>query len=182
MQMEDFNKSKDELISELERLREENNSLKIDVENVKLECLLNGNILRKSHSLLNETGKMAKVGGWEFDLATMTLQWSQEVYRIHEVELDFEITIEKATNFYEPNSRPIITAAIENTIKTGEAFNIELELITAKNNRIHVNAIGKPNYLNEKVVGISGTFQDITERKLNELSLRKSEEKYKCFL
>ena len=42
--------------------------------------------LQRSEALLNQTGEMAKIGGWEFDTQTRTLLWSLETYRIHEVD------------------------------------------------------------------------------------------------
>ena len=36
--------------------------------------------------LLNETGKMAKVGGWEIDFLGNTLAWTDETFRIHEIK------------------------------------------------------------------------------------------------
>ena len=44
--------------------------------------------------LLNETGKMASVGGWEFDVKTRLLTWTDEIYRIYELEPGQRITVD----------------------------------------------------------------------------------------
>jgi PAS domain S-box-containing protein len=128
--------------------------------------------LQKSRTLLNETGKMAKVGGWEFDVGTKELLWTEEVYRIHEVDLSFEQTVDKAISFYAPDSKPGITEAVRRATEFGEPFDSELKIITAKGNLRWVHAIGKANYTLNKITSISGTFQDITERKIAEDKLR----------
>ncbi|GEM_PF-1889031 len=128
--------------------------------------------LRKSRTLLNETGKMAKVGGWEFDIEIMQLHWTEEVYHIHELDLSFHPTVDNAIEFYTPDSKPVIAQAVQRAIQFGEPFDSELEIITVKGNLRWVHAIGKANYTLNKITGISGTFQDITDRKLAEDELR----------
>ena len=61
--------------------------------------------LKKSETLLNETGRMAKVGGWEFDVNTMEQVWTEEVSRIHEVDKSYQPTVSKGIDFYTPESR-----------------------------------------------------------------------------
>ncbi len=44
--------------------------------------------LRESEERLKETAMTAKVGGWETDLMGNTLSWTEETFRIHELESD----------------------------------------------------------------------------------------------
>lgn len=120
------------------------------------------NELRKSQSLLNEMGKIAKVGGWEFHMETLELQWTEEVYHIHEVELSYTPTVSEAINFYVPDSRPVIAQAVQRAIEFGEPFDLNLEIATAKGNHRWVQAIGNAD---RALKIVKGTFQDITDRK-----------------
>ncbi|MBU0528785.1 PAS domain S-box protein, partial [bacterium] len=138
--------------------------------------------LQKSRDLLNETGRLANVGGWEINLETQELNWTDEVYHIHEVSLDYIPTVDNAIKFYAPESIPIIQEAVQRAIDYGEPFDLELQLITAKGNLIWVHAIGKAHLIDRKPIMVSGTFQDITERKQTEEALRTSEEKYRHFI
>jgi PAS domain S-box-containing protein len=127
--------------------------------------------LGKSQNLLKEMGRIAKVGGWEFDIETLELKWTEEVYHIHEVELSYKPTVKEAIDFYAPNSRPVIAQAVQRAIELGEPWDLNLEIITAKGNHRWVQAIGKA----DKELGIvNGTFQDITERKHAEEMLQKA--------
>ena len=121
--------------------------------------------LRKSQLLLNETGKMAKVGGWEFDVETLEQVWTEEVYRIHEVGLDYRPTVAKGIEFYAPECRPVIEQAVRRAIDTGEPFDLELQFVTAKGNHRWVHAAGHAHRENGRTTRVSGTIQDITERK-----------------
>jgi len=135
--------------------------------------------LRKSQSLLNKTGRMAKVGGWEFDSETLKQVWTEEVYLIHEVDRNFEPTVSKGIEFYAPEFRPLIEKAVRRAISHGEAFDLKLQFITAKGNLRWVHAVGNAHHENGKIVRVSGTFQDITEQKSAEDALRESEERFR---
>ena len=131
---------------------------------------LNGN-----HEQLDAVCRMAKVGGWEIILEKMSLVWTDEVYRIHEVDADFVPTLEKAIGFYAPNCRQTILAAVTQAVEQGKSFDCVLEIITAKQNSKWVHALGNAIYQDQKVVGVLGTFQDITEQHLAEKKLQDSE-------
>lgn len=127
--------------------------------------------LKRTYDLLCETGKMARVGGWELYVESQKLVWSEEVFNIHEVGLDFEPNLNNAIDFYAPEAKPVITQAVQRAIDHGEPFDLELSLITAKGNCIWVHAIGKLQRRDGETIKIFGTFQDITERKRAEKEL-----------
>jgi len=135
--------------------------------------------LRRDEALLLQTGKMAKVGGWELDLPSMKLLWSLETYHIHEVDPSFQPDLESAINFYAPEARPIINEAVRKASEEGTPYDLELPFITAKGRHIWVRAIGQPEFRDGKCVRLFGAFQDITERKQVEVALRQAEEKYR---
>jgi PAS domain S-box-containing protein/putative nucleotidyltransferase with HDIG domain len=133
--------------------------------------------LKRNEALLRATGKMAKIGGWEFDVGTQRQIWTEEVYKIHEVDFDYEPCVSKGLDFYAPASRPVIAEAVQRAIDYGEPFDLELPFITAKGNCLWVHAIGQAQRSNGKTARVFGTFQDITERKLAEQSLQRSYDK-----
>ena len=125
--------------------------------------------LRTNENLLREMGCMAKVGGWELDIHTGKQIWTDEVYHIHEVDLDFEPTGDNGIAFYSAESRPVIERAVQRCIEQGEPFDLELQIVTAKGNRLWVHSVGKADIENGRIYG---TFQDVTERRLSESLLR----------
>jgi signal transduction histidine kinase len=125
--------------------------------------------LRRSKKLLAETELIGRVGGWEVDINTRMITWTDELYRIHEVDTSFKPNVNTGISFYTPESQPVIEKAVERAIEFGEPFDLELEIITAKGNLRSVHSIGKTDPENNRIYGF---FQDITERKRIEIAIQ----------
>ncbi|WP_299461257.1 PAS domain S-box protein [uncultured Microscilla sp.] len=128
--------------------------------------------------LFEKLQTMAKIGVWEVNLNPLEVFWSEEVYRIHQVPLGTPILLEEGLNFYHPKSRPIIEKAVELAIHEKESYDLELQLITAKNVVKWVRAIGIPVIENGKVIALQGLFQDIDKQRTTEEALRHIQDKF----
>src|ERR1035437_4265609 len=82
--------------------------------------------LKRSEELLRETSTLAKIGGSEIKLCNMTFNWTDEVFRIHELEPGRMPSVEEAIDYFAPEARPVIQEAINNAITNGEGWNLEL--------------------------------------------------------
>ena len=136
--------------------------------------------VQRYRDLLEETGTMAKVGGWEFDVEDLKQVWTSEVYRIHEVDPEsFQPTVETGIAFYSPEVQEEISRFVQRAIEKGEGFDFEMPLVTALGNRRWVHAVGRAHWEGGKTTKVLGTFQDITDRKQAEEALGESEERYR---
>jgi PAS domain S-box-containing protein len=127
---------------------------------------------KHNQDLLRQTSLLAKTGVWELDLITNKVYWSEEVFRIHEVDGGKEPELEEAINFYHPQAREMIYSVVEKAAQNGTSWDLELPLITAKGNHIWVRTQGKAIVENNKPVKLYGVFQDINEQKLAEEKIR----------
>lgn len=123
-------------------------------------------------TLLKLTGEMAKVGGWEFDTDSLKGTWTDEVFRIHDLDPSKEIDIELGLSFYSGESREKIENAIKKAIESAKPYDIELEMTSAKGIHKWVRTNGFPIIKNGKVIKVRGIFQDITERKRIEKEIK----------
>jgi PAS domain S-box-containing protein len=128
--------------------------------------------LYRSGELLNATGKMALVGGWEIDIPSNKLTWTEETYHIHELSPDSDINVESGISFFREEDQPILEKALQQAILEGKPYDLELGFITAKGNPLWVRTIAEPRTENGKVTKITGTIQDITKRKESEKQLQ----------
>lgn len=136
--------------------------------------------LKRKDELLLDTGRTAKVGGWEFDAVTLKGNWTPEVARIHELDPEQETNVQIGMSFYEGENKKKIEQAIHEALVNGTPYDLELELITAKGNRKWIRTIGRPIKEGDKVVKVRGSIQDITERVKFETELLKSREQYRA--
>lgn len=133
--------------------------------------------IQKALDLLSETQRAAKIGSWEVDLKTMSAFWSDEVYRIHEVEPGTPIKVEEGINFYREDFRPVIQNAIDNAIQNKSSWDEECILLTKTGKEIWVRAIGHPVFEDGQLTGLRGLFMDIDETKTKSIELDETNEK-----
>ncbi len=116
--------------------------------------------------LLQESQKVAKVGGWELNLETGLLTWTAETYRIHETSPEqFDPSVDAGVDHFLPDSREQISLALDRAINNGEGYDLELETYTAKGRRIDVRTTCNVTQKNGVTVRLTGIFQDISEQK-----------------
>lgn len=130
--------------------------------------------LVRQTDLFERTQRLASVGGWEYDLRTETLRWTDEVRRILGVDEDYDPNVESVIEFYHPDDRPKIRDAFRAAAETGESFDLELRLRTADGDRKWVRARGGRRAGDRETALVRGSFQDVTDRKRQERRLRGS--------
>ena len=131
--------------------------------------------LLDSKALLSEMGRMAKIGGWEIDVASGTTTWTDEVTEIHALDVSTPINVEKAMDFYVGKSRLILAEAFKASSEKGESFDLELEFEAADGVRKWLRVIGSPEIRDSRVFRVRGSVQDITDQKKASIALQESE-------
>lgn len=128
--------------------------------------------LKLTREILERTSELSRIGGWEANLTTHELFWSDVTKAIHEVPPSFQPTMAAAIAFYKEGlSRDMITAALQNIVESGIPWDLELQIITAKGKEIWVRAIGNAEFENGVCKRLYGTFQDISASKEAERQL-----------
>ena len=141
------------------------------------EKALKADELRRSFLLLEEAESIAKLGGWEFDLITGNLYWTAETYRIYDTSPDkFDPTVDAGVGLFLPGSKNIINAALDAAIEDCQGYDLELETYTTKGRKIDVGTTCVVTVDDGKPIKLTGSFQDITERKTIERDLIKAKE------
>jgi PAS domain S-box-containing protein len=124
---------------------------------------------RRSEQMLRIAGRVARVGGWELDVASMRLAWTDEVYRICEISPSSPPDLTYGLGLHPPEARPLLEAAVKRGVEHGEGWDIEVPLITGSGARRWVRTIGAVEQQDGRAVRLYGSLQDITDRKLAEL-------------
>lgn len=124
--------------------------------------------LSQVYNILQETEKISKLGGWELITDPQSVVWSDQVYRIHEVPIGAEYSLDDALDFYVPEDRKRLKEALDLAVSKGIPFDLELKFITAKGKKRFTRAISTPVMKDGKVERLRGTFRDITDHKQSE--------------
>ncbi len=137
--------------------------------------------LKKRDALLIESQHIAQIGSWELDLTKNTLYWSDEVYRIFDLEPgQFKATYEEFLKNVHPDDIAFVDKAYTDSLKNKIPYEIVHRLLLKDGTLKYVNERCKTYYDEEgNAVRSIGTVQDITERKYLENKLEDSEEKYR---
>jgi len=128
--------------------------------------------LTRSRDLLEKAEQLAAVGGWELDLRSNDLRWTDGTREIFEVGADYEPTLSAALEFYHPADRDRIRSFVETCRDGGEPYNVVLRIITAAGNERWVHTVGEPIVDGDETVALRGVVRDVTARKERERDLQ----------
>jgi PAS domain S-box-containing protein len=129
--------------------------------------------LKKSEATLEEAQRMGRIGSWVLDLVNHRLEWSDQIYRIFEVEPGaFKASYEAFLDAVHPDDRDFVKEAYTSSIKSRKPYDIVHRLLLKDGRLKYVNEKGETFYDdNGKPLRSIGTMQDITERKMMEENL-----------
>ncbi|MFT7150920.1 MAG: diguanylate cyclase (GGDEF)-like protein/PAS domain S-box-containing protein [Nonlabens sp.] len=130
--------------------------------------------------LLDKSQRVAKVGGWQFDLTSKVVSWTDEVYRIHELtKAEFEPTIKAGFFYLTKESKAIAQSAFVKAINDQVGFDIELKSTTASGKTIDVRVTCDVHCRKGRVSTMDGIIQDITDQKRIHKNLESANESLK---
>jgi PAS domain S-box-containing protein len=131
---------------------------------------------KRVRQFLQETQAAAGVGGWELDLRTGALAWTDETYALFDTTRDaFQPTMEATFPLYDSAYHELMQAAVDAAVARGEPFDIAVECQTLQGRRIWLRLICKAEMVEGRAVRLYGAKQDITELRRVDAALKKSE-------
>jgi PAS domain S-box-containing protein len=123
--------------------------------------------LAASEGKLKEAQRLAHLGSWELDLTSNALNWSDEIYRIFEIDPNvFGATYEAFLAAIHPDDRDMVNQAYTHSLETQTPYEVEHRLLMPDGRikfvhercETHFDGDGKP-------LRSLGTVQDVTGRR-----------------
>ncbi len=130
--------------------------------------------LASKDRIFRQAERIAMIGSWRLSLADSSIEWSDNVYRIHGLPVGQKPALADALEFYLPRDRAEIAAKLAQSMETGAPFDFESDFITAKGERRRVRSAGETEWTDGTPTAMVGVFQDITHRHDLETQLRRS--------
>jgi PAS domain S-box-containing protein len=126
--------------------------------------------LRRSEAFLAEGQQLSRVGSFSWRVATDEITWSDQLYRIFEIDRDVRVTLGIIGSRIHPDDLPLFTAQIEQSRRDGSDVQLELRLQMPDRSvkYIHVVGHGRNDHGHLEYIG---AVQDVTERRLSEEAL-----------
>jgi len=130
--------------------------------------------LQEQKTMLERTEKIARVGSWEWDIATDNVVWSEELYKIFQMDPDQESpTFAEHKKLYVEEDMQRLREAVEKAVANGTPYKLELRAIRKDGEIRHCIAHGQAELGKDgKPIRLFGSLQDITERKRMEEKLK----------
>jgi len=137
-------------------------------------------LLMQKETLLSATQKLTKVGGWEWDVDTRAMYWTEETYRIHgfdqsKIKPGSKEHIDKSIECYNPEDRPVIQDAFQRCIEEGRPYDLEVPFTAVDGIKKWIKTSAEPELKNGKIAKIVGNILDISEHKQADEAIKKSE-------
>lgn len=131
----------------------------------------------ETETLLADIGKLAKIGGWKYDVETQQVQWTSEIFEIYGLTEGADVSDVDVLAFYDMPGRQELEDAFQRCLTSGVPYDLELAFTNSKGQKLWVHTLGRAIQADGKSVELVGTLQDITERKRFQQSLAASEER-----
>lgn len=160
----DMDVTREELLSELSKLREQSHRASQQARMLRL------------------TEELANIGYWTLDVTAGTVHWSEEVYAIHGLLKDeFTPNLASAIEFYHSEDQERVRSFVDAAVVNKEDFEFEARLIRNDGEVRIVESQGRPEFSPDGTLhSIVGLFRDITEKKTAEHELRRSHERLRA--
>jgi PAS domain S-box-containing protein len=123
--------------------------------------------LRRSEAQLRQAQEIAKIGSWDWDLATDTLAPSEQLCAIRGIARAPALSAEQFYAGIHPEDRERVRAEIQRCLRDASTFTCDHRIVRADGVR-HVQTRGETVHENGRPVRMIGTEQDVTEKRLVE--------------
>ncbi len=117
---------------------------------------------------LAESQALSHLGSWDWDVATGGVNWSLEMFRIHGLRPDADITFERAVEFAVPEDRARIRSNVTRAIEEKREVIPDIEYRIVREDGSTRTLYGKARAVRStdgSVTRMVGTVQDVTERR-----------------
>jgi len=137
-----------------------------DISSYKLAL----NQLRHSQNMLQQTNRMARIGGWEFDSQGEQFSFTEETYRILAIPQAYDKSLDSILKLFNPGSQKRLLHEVARTQESGQPTDFEVRLDGFEPARwLRISA--QTAIDSSELSYVVGAIQDISEFKARQRSL-----------
>ncbi|WP_312766181.1 response regulator [Epilithonimonas sp.] len=137
--------------------------------------------LLHTKKMLEQTSSVAQVGGWEVNLKTNSIFWSESTKEIHKIKGNYQPDLKNAIGFYKEDNQDRVKFLFNRAIEEGIPYDEEFQLVRNDGITIWVRVKAIPEFENGECVRVFGIIQDIDQFKNMLLEVTKKEAMMQSF-
>ena len=134
--------------------------------------------LKTRNGLLQQAGRLARLGAWEHDLAKGLLYWSDMCFEIHGLPPGSPLPDNYIDQYVAPEYQAELRQKFRNCIDHRQEWSMDLEILRADGRRLWIRARCEAVLEHGRVARLRGVTQDIDEARRARLRLSQSEERF----
>ena len=130
--------------------------------------------LHQSQASLTKAQRIARLGNWDFNVVSGSISWSEEVYNILDSPQNAAIpSFEAFLEWVHKEDRELVATWFCEALATGQVSNLNYRIVRRDGSPQHIQQQAEATIDESgRVVSLSGTLQDITERRQSEEKVR----------
>ncbi|TWO70961.1 PAS domain S-box protein [Caenimonas sedimenti] len=119
----------------------------------------------RANRFLERAERLSGVGGWEVDLRSRTVRWTDQNCRIYELPAGHQPAFDEHRRFFDAEALRRMDETAQRAIAHGESWDLELPMTTAQGRAIWVRSVGQAEFERGVPVRLVGALQDVTQQK-----------------
>ncbi|MCF7824642.1 MAG: PAS domain S-box protein [Candidatus Marinimicrobia bacterium] len=134
--------------------------------------------LRRNQFRLNLSQKLAHVGTWEYDPISDSSYWSEELYRMFQIDPGSQVKLEHMTDRIHPDDVELFKQEVKSHLSKRTDYRI---ILPGGEIRYMHEELADPEIQDGKPIWMRGSIQDVTEHTLNLQKIKESEARFRLF-
>ena len=136
--------------------------------------------LHRSQAQLAEAQRVAHIGSWDWDMVSDTVRWSEEMYRLSEVDpSDPPLGFDAYMTIIDPEDRDEIVSIVQAAIEAGGDFKTLYRLEGVEGGERVIEGTGTVTHDTDgKAVWMAGTARDVTDEHRSRVERQRLEEEF----
>jgi len=130
--------------------------------------------LTRSEAFMTEGQHLARVGNFAWRVATDEIVWSEQLYRIYELEIGVPVTLELIRTRVHPEDLTLLEKMVEHARDGGRDFEWQYRLLMPDRSIKYLHAVAHAIRDQQGQMEYIAAVQDVTARRLSEEALDKA--------
>jgi PAS domain S-box-containing protein len=122
-------------------------------------------IIQRNEGYYKRAEKLAKIGNWRWDQEANTFEWTDELYRMYEMDINETLTYEKIASYNHPDDGLMVQEQIQRSLSSGAPFEFYYRIILNGKTEKVLHAVGEVFRDKDDKLILLGTLQDVTVQK-----------------